>query len=106
MSRGGTSPRACRSDATTAQHAGLQLFNAMPPRKKTSSRCSPETTSGSSRTPERSAPSNAAVYFKTASNAFDGAIEPKTPFCIVTILSAARWLPWSVAPQQSSSKHS
>ena len=32
---------------------------------------------------------------------------PNTPPCILTILSAARWLPWSVAPQQSSSsRHS
>ena len=32
---------------------------------------------------------------------------PKTPPCILIILIAARWLPWSVAPQQSSSsRHS
>src|SRR5262249_41050164 len=32
---------------------------------------------------------------------------PNTPFCIVTILTAASWLPRSVAPQQSArSRHS
>src|SRR5258706_12401749 len=34
--------------------------------------------------------------------AADGATAPKTPPCIVTILIAARWLPRSVAPAQSS----
>ena len=37
-------------------------------------------------------------------NARESATAPNTPPCIVTILSAARWFPWSVAPVQSESR--
>ena len=37
----------------------------------------------------------------TSSSAFEVEMAPKTPFCIVTIFSAAAWLPASVAAQQS-----
>ena len=38
---------------------------------------------------------------RAASRAAEGATAPKTPPCIVTIFSAASWLPGSVAPVQS-----
>ncbi len=42
-----------------------------------------------------------------SSSAREVVTAPKTPFCILTILSAAAWLPASVAAQQSSrSTHS
>src|SRR5262245_30193133 len=42
------------------------------------------------------------IFPSVSSKAADGAMAPKTPPCIVTILIAARWLPGSVAPAQSS----
>src|ERR1700722_15289080 len=47
------------------------------------------------------------AHGSAATSAAERDTAPNTPPCILTILIAARWLPWSVAPQQSSSsKHS
>src|SRR3954453_5489099 len=43
------------------------------------------------------------IQFKASTTAADRDTAPNTPPCIFTILIAARWLPRSVAPVQSSS---
>ena len=47
------------------------------------------------------------AHDSASSSAREVVTAPKTPFCILTIFSAAAWLPASVAAQQSSSsRHS
>src|ERR1700722_16850067 len=47
------------------------------------------------------------AHGSAATSAAERDAAPNTPPCILTILIAAKWLPWSVAPQQSSSsRHS
>ena len=55
----------------------------------------------------RMGPQERGVHDSTLSKSVERATAPKTPPCILTILTAASWLPRSVAPQQSSSsRHS
>jgi hypothetical protein len=47
------------------------------------------------------------VALRAVSRAAESATAPKTPPCMVTMWRAARWLAWSVAPEQSDrSRHS